>query len=76
MGARNYEIFSGSANNDPLWLETVGGIVAATTRIKERARNLPGRYFIYRFEDSTVLVSIDTRMPRPTGARMSHRRVA
>ena len=60
MRGRDYEIFSGSLHDEPMWLETVEGIAAATNRMKERARTVPGRYFVYSIEDSAVLVSIDT----------------
>ena len=60
MRGREYEIFSGSLHNEPVWLETVEGIAAATNRMKERARIIPGQYFVYSIEDSAVFVWIDT----------------
>jgi hypothetical protein len=57
---RAYDIFSGSLNDEPIWLEAVEGLDFATTRMKERARRFPGRYFVYCLEEKSVLAAIDT----------------
>jgi hypothetical protein len=46
--------------DDPLWLEAVKDLNAATVRMEERAREIPGRYFIFASEEQKVLVTLDT----------------
>ena len=60
MRRRAYDIFSGSLNDRPIWLEAVEGLGSATARMQERAKQFPGRYFVYCPEEKTVLASIDT----------------
>lgn len=60
MRRRAYEIFSGSLDDRPMWPEAVEGLNTATARMKERARMLPGRYFVFSAEENAVLASIDT----------------
>ena len=43
-----------------MWLEAVEGLSKATTRMQERARQFPGRYFVYRAEEKTVLAAVDS----------------
>lgn len=43
-----------------MWPEAVEGLNTATARMKERARMLPGRYFVFSAEENAVLASIDT----------------
>lgn len=64
MRHRAYEIFSGSVDDKPLWLEAVEGLNSATARMEELARMIPGRYFVYCAEESAVLASIDTSARR------------
>jgi hypothetical protein len=55
-----YDIFSGSNDGEPLWLEVVEGLEAARQRIKELANEKPGTYFLFDCSSQKVLVSIDT----------------
>ena len=43
-----------------LWLEAVKDLNAATVRMKERAREIPGRYFIFSTQEQKVLIALDT----------------
>ena len=56
-----FEIFSGS-RDEPIWLETVEGLAAATERMNEYASQSPGCYFIFCVETSSVLAEIDTSL--------------
>lgn len=42
---KNYDIFSGSHDDETLWLEMVTGLEAARQRIQELAAKNPGPYF-------------------------------
>jgi hypothetical protein len=55
-----YEIFSGSPENGPLWLESVTGLEAASQRMNERAKKSPGLYFVYCVHSQSVLERVDT----------------
>jgi hypothetical protein len=50
-----YDIFSGAVDDDPLWLEAVKDLNAATVRMEERAREIPGRYFIFSSDELWIL---------------------
>jgi hypothetical protein len=54
-----YDIFSGAVD-DPLWLEAVKDLNAATVRMEERAREIAGPYFIFSSDEQKVLVTLDT----------------
>jgi len=58
-----YDIFSGSPVEQPLWLESVSGLEAALQRMIERARQVPGPYFVFCVHTKEVLQSIDTSRP-------------
>lgn len=60
MYVHTYDIFSGSVDYHPLWLETVSGLESARGRMKERAEDAPGRYFVYDLFSKTVLDVTDT----------------
>jgi len=60
VGDDVYEIFSGSRNKDPMWLESVEGLRAARERIKEKATATPGEFFVFCTKTYTVVASIDT----------------
>jgi hypothetical protein len=60
MKPKELDIFSGSINEQPVWLESVAGLAAASQRMMERAAHEPGRYFIYDAENRNVLECVDT----------------
>ena len=60
MYLRTYDLFSGSVDNHPLWLESVRGLESAFVRMRERADYAPGPYFVLDSMSQTVLAQIDT----------------
>jgi hypothetical protein len=55
-----FEIFSGSPEKEPLWLESVTGLEAASERMNDRAQHHPGPYFVFCVHTKQVLASTDT----------------
>jgi hypothetical protein len=60
MDNETYDIFSGSADERPMWIESVEGLSAAKQRMHEFAASTPGPYFLYCVRTEAVLASIDT----------------
>jgi hypothetical protein len=60
MPVPTFQIFLGYFEKDPLWLEAVQDLRAASARMKERAEEFPGPYFIFCPKTQSVLASIDT----------------
>jgi hypothetical protein len=56
----SYDIFSGSPQGEPVWLESVDGLDAASQRMHERANQMPGRYFVDCVHTNEVIASVDT----------------
>jgi len=55
-----FDIFSGSFDCEPIWLETANSLIEASEHMKARARTKPGRYFVYCCQTAEVVESIDT----------------
>ena len=55
-----FDIFSGSPDNDAMWIEAVCGLAAARERMEELALQIPGRYFLFSIHSRTLLAKIDT----------------
>jgi hypothetical protein len=55
-----FDIFSGHLEKEPMWLETACSLSEASERMKERARNKPGPYFVFCCETNQIMESIDT----------------
>lgn len=55
-----FGIFSGSFENDALWLETVCGFSKARERMEQLASQAPGKYFVFSVHRRGLLASIDT----------------
>lgn len=60
---QSYDLFSGAPDDDVLWLEVIDGLNNAIARMKQRAQERPGRYFVYNTDSQTVIASIDTIYP-------------
>jgi hypothetical protein len=60
MYQRTYDLFAGSIDNRPLWLESVRGMEPAFERMKERAELAPGPYFVLDSMTQTVIALVDT----------------
>jgi len=56
-----FDIFSGTFGSQPLWLEAAGDLTTAISRMEQRARLNPGRYFVFSTYCYTVVASIDTQ---------------
>ncbi len=68
MRIPTYDLFSGSQDEGPVWLETVQGLAAACERMKERSQTHPGEYFVLCTTSHRILAAIDTtqsRNPQP-----------
>jgi len=57
---RRFDLFAGSLDAAPLWLEVADGLNSAIARMEQRARVKPGRYFVYDVENQVEVASIDT----------------
>lgn len=60
MAVPTFEIFLGYFDKEALWLEAVRGLRAASARMKERAEEFPGPYFVFCTKTQSVRASIDT----------------
>lgn len=56
-----FDIFSGTTDNDAVWLEAVAGLSSARDRMEEIAAQSPGQYFVFGQQDHSILARIDTR---------------
>ena len=59
----SFDIFSGTPDKDPLWIETVYGLSNARQRMGEIAERKPGRYFVFSLGSHSVLAQIETFVP-------------
>jgi hypothetical protein len=55
-----FDIFSGSPDNDAMWIEAVSGLAKARERMEELAQQVPGRYFVFATHSRSLLATIDT----------------
>ncbi len=60
MKVPQYDIFSGRIDKDAIWLESVDGLAAAVSRMKDYARQSPGCCFVFCCNSHAVLASINT----------------
>jgi hypothetical protein len=60
MAVPTFEIFLGYFDKDALWLEAVRGLRAASARMRVRAEEFPGPYFVFCTKTHSVLASMDT----------------
>lgn len=60
MRERSFEIFFGVPGADPLWRESVQGLVQARERMLQIATQTPGPYFIYSVDSQSILARVDT----------------
>jgi hypothetical protein len=55
-----YDIFSGSRDHEPIWLESVDGLENACQKMRDRASNDPGPYFVFCVATQAVLAVVNT----------------
>jgi hypothetical protein len=60
MPVPTFEIFLGYFEKEVLWLEAVRGLRSASVRMKQRAEEFPGPYFVFCTKTHSVRASIDT----------------
>ncbi len=60
MKVPTYDIFSGSADKDAIWLDAAEGLAEACKKMKEYAERSPGEYFVFCQSNRKILASIDT----------------
>jgi hypothetical protein len=66
---KTFDIFSGTFEENPSWVATVGGLSNTRERMEQIARENPGRYFIFCPIDRTVLAAVETFKIKPTESR-------
>jgi hypothetical protein len=57
---QSFDLFSGTVDSAPMWLESVRGLDSALVRMRERAEGTPGPYFVFDSSSQTVMGLIDT----------------
>jgi len=70
MSPKQLDIFSGSLDHEPVWLESVEGLATASQRLMERATRVPGSYFVFDTESRNILLHVDTT-PKSSGSSSS-----
>ena len=71
-----FEIFSGSFDDDAMWIETVSGLERAREQMHELAGQSPGRYFLFSFRARKIVAIIDSRSKLIRAERINHAAVA
>ena len=69
MNEPTFDIFSGGADKDPLWLETAKGLAKARERMEQIAAGRPGRYFLFSVKSQEILAEIETFSKREFGRK-------
>jgi len=57
-----FELFTGPADRDAVWLDRITGIEEARRRIHEFAADKPGEYFVFQPLTRSVPIRIDSRI--------------
>lgn len=62
MHARHeYDIFVGLTDKQqPMWIETIVGLEAASERVRQIACEKPGNYFVFDASRNQIVDSVDT----------------
>jgi len=60
MKGTMFDIFSGVPQSDPVWLESVVGLLNARERMKHIAAKKPGRYFMSSIGTHSPVAEIET----------------
>ena len=56
-----FDIFSGVADKNAVWVETVAGLSNARARMEAIAAQSPGQYFVFSRRNHTILAKTETR---------------
>ena len=54
-----FELFSGTIEQAPIWVESVTGLGWASERLRDLAAESPGPYFIFHAASNSVVQSVD-----------------
>lgn len=65
MRERSFDIFFGVPGADPLWRESVQGLMQARERMRQIATQTPGPYFIFSVDSQSILAQVDTAAKPP-----------
>jgi hypothetical protein len=57
MGTDVYDIFSGTSENDAVWLEDVVGMERAVERMQAIAAAKPGNYFVFHTQTQAIIAN-------------------
>ena len=57
---RSYDIFAGTKDAAPMWLEAADNRESAYEKMLEYSLNKPGRYFVFSPTTNTVICTVDT----------------
>jgi hypothetical protein len=57
----SFDIFSGAADENGLWVEAIAGFSNAQRRMGQIAAEKPGKYFLFSSTDQSILTRVDTR---------------
>ena len=60
MKQSSFDIFTGTSNNNVIWLDTVEGLSNARARMHEIAAQIPGQYFVCSIGSHEILAQIET----------------
>ena len=66
-----FDIFSGVADRDAMWIEAVDGIEEATARMRQIAADSPGDYFVFDVSSRSILARANTAEPTQDDAKSS-----
>jgi len=56
-----FDIFSGSPEENGLWVEAIAGLSNARQRMGQIAAEKPGKYFLFSSTDQSILTRLETR---------------
>ena len=60
MREPSFDIFSGTPDRNPVWLEAVEGLSNARARMHEIAAKTPGQYFVFSTDSQAVVARTET----------------
>lgn len=55
-----FDIFSGTLEEGAVWIETVVGLDRARERMAQMAATKPGSYFVFSFNNNSVVAKLDS----------------
>ena len=61
----SFDIFSGTPDENPVWIETVERLSSARERMEEIAAEMPGRYFLLAASGQSIVAQVWTFRKTP-----------